>query len=189
MEKHIKIGTEHITYTLRKKKGAKYLRLAVLFDGALRVTAPWSVSQSSIERLLCEKSEWLLDKLRGLRLTAPRSTKAERQARYAEYKPVAQRLVEERLSFFNQRYQYAYRRVNIRDQKTRWGSCSSQQTLSFNYRLALLPSDLVDYVVVHELCHLREPNHSARFWTLVAEAIPDYRERRTALRKQSLQLI
>lgn len=189
MEKHIKIGTQEIAYTLKQKKGTQYLRLAVLVDGTVRVTAPRSVRLSVIEKLLQEKGEWLLEKFRGLRLTTSRPTKAERQARYREYKPVAQKLIEARLSFFNQHYQYTYRRVSIRDQKTRWGSCSSQQTLSFNYRLALLSSEMVDYVVVHELCHLREPNHSARFWALVAETVPDFRERRAALRKQSLQLI
>ena len=72
----------------------------------------------------------------------------------------------------------SYRRIEIRDQRTRWGSCSPRGTLSFNWRLVLAPFDVLDYVVVHELCHLREPNHSARSWGLVAERRPGWREHR-----------
>jgi len=71
-----------------------------------------------------------------------------------------------------------YRQVQIRGQRTRWGSCSSRGTLSFNWRLALAPLEVLDYVVVHELCHLREPNHSSRFWRLVASRRPGWRRQR-----------
>jgi len=74
-------------------------------------------------------------------------------------------------------------RISIRAQRSRWGSCSSKKTLSFNVRLALLPIELVEYVVVHEVCHLREMNHSPAFWKLVETAIPDYRKRRAALQR------
>jgi predicted metal-dependent hydrolase len=67
-----------------------------------------------------------------------------------------------------------YNRIEIRDQRTRWGSCSTRGTLSFNWRLVLAPYDVLDYVVVHELCHLREPNHSKRFWKLVEARRPGW---------------
>ena len=69
-------------------------------------------------------------------------------------------------------------RVSIRGQKTRWGSCSCKGEISLNWRLVLLPSDLTDYVLVHELCHLRHMDHSSRFWSLVATQVPDYLDRR-----------
>ena len=83
------------------------------------------------------------------------------------------------------KHDFAYNRVTIRQQKTRWGSCSSQGTICLNWRLLLLPSDLCDYVLVHELCHLRHLDHSAKFWSLVESVFPDYEERERRL--ESLQ--
>jgi len=83
----------------------------------------------------------------------------------------------------------SYSRIEIRDQRTRWGSCSPRGTLSFNWRLVLAPIDVLDYVVVHELCHLREPNHSPRFWRLVAERRPAWREQRAWLREHGAELL
>lgn len=73
------------------------------------------------------------------------------------------------------------KRVSIRAQRTRWGSCSSQGTICLNWRLLLLPTDLCDYILVHELCHLRHLDHSARFWKLVSSVFPDYEERERRL--------
>ncbi len=75
-----------------------------------------------------------------------------------------------------------YRRLAIRDTKTRWGSCSSKENINLHWKLALLPKELCDYVIVHELCHRREMNHSPRFWGLVEQVFPDYKKRKAALR-------
>jgi len=80
-------------------------------------------------------------------------------------------------------------RVQIRDQRSRWGSCSTRGTLSFNWRLVLAPFDVLDYVVVHELCHLREPNHSTRFWKLVEQRRPDWRAQRDWLHEHGPELL
>jgi len=79
-------------------------------------------------------------------------------------------------------------RIAIRDQRTRWGSCSSRGTLSFNWRLVLAPLEVAEYVVVHELCHLQEPNHSPRFWQLVAAARPGYPDERRWLAEHGWEL-
>ena len=80
-------------------------------------------------------------------------------------------------------------RVQIRDQRSRWGSCSTRGTLSFNWRLVLAPFDVLDYVVVHELCHLREPNHSRRFWKLVETRRPGWRAHRDWLHQHGPELL
>lgn len=97
------------------------------------------------------------------------------------------KLVLARLERFNAVYGFAYHRVSIKDQRTMWGSCSRKGNLNFNWRVIQLPPALADYVIVHELCHLQELNHSRRFWDLVARTIPDYKERRKALRAYSLR--
>ena len=107
-------------------------------------------------------------------------------ARYRQHKEAARALVRERLAHFNQHYGHLIRKIAIRDQRTRWGSCSRAGNLNFNYRLALLPPHLADYVIVHELCHLRAFDHSPAFWDLVAIAIPDYAARKLELRQSRL---
>lgn len=94
----------------------------------------------------------------------------------------ARAFVHHRLFVLNEIYGFVYNRVAIRNQRTRWGSCSKKGNLNFNYRIASLPFHLADYIIVHELCHLREFNHSQNFWNLVAQVIPDHRERRRELR-------
>lgn len=76
----------------------------------------------------------------------------------------------------------SYSTLSIRDQKSRWGSCSSRGTLSFNYRLIFAPPQVLDYVVVHELCHLTHMNHSRDFWQLVARIMPEYKQQKHWLR-------
>ncbi len=78
--------------------------------------------------------------------------------------------------------------LRIRNQRTRWGSCSRAGAVNLNWRLITLPPEVLDYIVVHELCHLIEANHSPRFWAVVAKLMPDYRQRRTLLRSHSAYL-
>jgi len=94
----------------------------------------------------------------------------------------ARALVLERLAHFNEHYRCTYHRVFIRNQRSRWGSCSSKGNLNFNYRIIFLPPEAQDYLVVHELVHLKEFNHSKKFWDLVAQTIPEYRKIASALR-------
>jgi predicted metal-dependent hydrolase len=114
-----------------------------------------------------------------------RKRSARRQSsrkHYREHKEAARVLVHARLSVLNEHYQFSYNRVAIKDQKSRWGSCSKKGNLNFNYRLLFLPPHLADYVIVHELCHLAEFNHGASFWNRVAEVAPEYRSHRNELR-------
>lgn len=79
-----------------------------------------------------------------------------------------------RLHHFNQHYGLSWNRVAIRNQRRRWGSCTSLKNLNFNYKIILLPAHLQDYIIVHELCHLQYLHHGVEFWNLVAEQIPEY---------------
>ena len=108
---------------------------------------------------------------------------AKSRAEHRVLGAAARMLVHERLAHFNSHYGFVYKKVFIRNTRTRWGSCSSRANLGFNYRIVKLAPHLVDYIVVHELCHLKEFNHSPKFWALVAETIPSWKLCRTTLRK------
>ena len=97
-------------------------------------------------------------------------------------KELARSLVNAKIEHFNQTYGFMVKRVSIRNQRSRWGSCSKKGNLNFNYRLVLLPPLVADYIIVHELCHLGEFNHSKKFWALVAKAIPNHKQLKKDLR-------
>ena len=89
----------------------------------------------------------------------------------------------ERVEHYARLMGISYGRITIREQKTRWGSCSGKGNLNFNWKLTLMPMEILDYVVVHELAHRKEMNHSRKFWKIVEQVLPDYQERRKRLRE------
>lgn len=99
---------------------------------------------------------------------------------------VGRTIFQERVQHFAALMQVEYQNITIKDQKTRWGSCSSKKNLNFNYRLLLMPASLLDYVVVHELAHLKEMNHSKKFWGIVEAVLPDYKQQRKRLMEYRL---
>lgn len=102
---------------------------------------------------------------------------------YIKHKEDARRLVHARLGYFNTFYGHSYKKVFIKNHKSRWGSCSKVGNLNFNYKILFLPQVFSDYIIVHELCHLQEFNHSPAFWALVAKTIPNHRTVRAQLRQ------
>ena len=107
--------------------------------------------------------------------------------RYLKYKETAREFISRRVGYFSNIYGCTVNRISVRDQRTRWGSCSRKGNLNFNYKIVLIPEKLADYIIVHELCHLKEFNHSKRFWALVGQTLPDYAEIRRELRLLSLR--
>jgi len=105
-----------------------------------------------------------------------------REAMRLWYRKRAKTYLEEKTSWWSSQMKVNYGKITIRDQATRWGSCSGKGNLNFNWRLILLPEELADYVVVHELAHRFHMNHSRQFWSEVAYVMPDYIERRKALK-------
>jgi predicted metal-dependent hydrolase len=115
--------------------------------------------------------------------------KIENAEKFLTYKDKAYSIALERLSYFNSIYGYRWNKITIKNQKTRWGSCSRKGNINFNYKIVLLSLDCIDYIIVHELCHLKEFNHSKDFWSLVEEAIPNHLEIRRELRTKNLSLL
>lgn len=104
------------------------------------------------------------------------------------YRTMARESILERINWFQKILQVKCNDVRIKEQKTRWGSCSLKGNLNFNWRIVMAPSDIIDYIVVHELCHLIHMNHSRDYWQLVEKYIPDYRDRRNWLTKKGMGL-
>jgi predicted metal-dependent hydrolase len=150
------------------------------------LTVPTWMPDEEVEGLLEANREWIsLERAKQrprLRLD-PRHV-SETDARRAVRELVAMLIDEE-----GPELGVEVQRVQIRDQRSRWGSCSTRGTLSFNWRLVLAPFDVLDYVVVHELCHLREPNHSRRFWKLVESRRPAWRVQRVWLHEHGPELL
>lgn len=168
---------------IKKSRRAKNICLRVCPDATAVLTIPWRVPREAGLKFLEAKKGWLLDKIRNKKEEIRKRPLRTRND-YLENKAAAERLVWGRLEHFNAFYDFSYNRVAIRDQKSRWGSCSAKKNLNFTYRIVFLPPELADYLIVHELCHLREMNHSARFWKLVEKIIPNYKILRKELLKK-----
>lgn len=154
----------------------KTIALSLESDGSLLVRAPLGMSERAVAKFVESKQAWI-EKKRAV-LQQAREThggSALSADALTALKTAAQRDFERRVAYWARQVGVNVKRVSIRTQRTRWGSCSSKGNLSLNALLMLAPEDVRDYVVVHELCHLKEMNHSPRFWALVAQVLPDYR--------------
>ena len=181
-QKKILLGDQVISYTLKSYRLSRRLRLMIYGSGEISVTKPIFASEKLVEDFLISKKEWILNKLARQRQAPIAPSAEDSAASYLKNKKQAAILIKERLEYFNQFYGFVYQNISVRRQRTRWGSCSKKGNLSFNYRLVLLAPAETDYIIVHELCHLREFNHSPKFWALVEQTIPNYRELRKKLK-------
>ncbi len=183
MKKRITLKNEEILYTIRKSKRARRMRLAVYCNGAIVLTTPFDLKESIAEKFVREKFQWLLSKLSSFKQFEDKAIVRYSHKDYLKYKEEAYGLVKNRINYFSKIYKFKYNKINIKNQKTRWGSCSKKGNLNFNYKITLLPSLISDYLIVHELCHLKEFNHSKGFWKLVEKTIPNYKSIRGELKK------
>ncbi|MEI6553295.1 MAG: SprT family zinc-dependent metalloprotease [bacterium] len=192
-ENQITLKGQSVPYTLRLNPRSKSIRLAIHAGGEFTVTAPPRISQKMIEHFIGLKADWILEKIEhfkkfdlargaGSQTLTPRKTKAQQRAEYLALKDKALKIATEKVHHWNTFYNFKFNNISIKNQKTRWGSCSKNGNLNFNYKIALLPENLADYLVVHEIAHLGQFNHSAKFWALVAQTIPDYKTLRKELK-------
>lgn len=181
MQESIDLGGGTVC-TVRKSRRARRLRITLSRAGDIVLTLPFFVSYDRGRLFLASKTGWIREKMEALRLRPETILLRGSVTEYRANRMAARTLVEARLAFFKKHYDVSWKRVSIRNQKTRWGSCSRAGNLSFNYRLLYLPPHLSDYVIVHELCHLREFNHSPKFWALVARTFADSLALRRELR-------
>jgi predicted metal-dependent hydrolase len=179
----LKVDGQQYDYKLRRRARAKYLRLSIDYDGTVVVTAAKTYPIYLIQKFMVKRWSWVLQNVDKQKSTPSLLHQQHPEQLIKKYKKITRNLINTRLEFFNQIYNFEYNRIAIRNQKTRWGSCSSDKNLNFNYRLCLLPPFIADYIIVHEMCHLAELNHSRAFWQLVSKAMPNYKNIEAELKK------
>jgi len=167
---------EYILIRTNRKTVAIYIRPG----GLVEVRAPQRCPKRDIERFLASKAKWIEEK-RALMLTRERHRPEPDAALEASLRARAKIVLPQRVAYFADLMGVAPAQIKITGARTRWGSCSAKGNLNFSWRLMLAGGPEIDYVVVHELAHLREMNHSPRFWAVVEAALPDYRERKKSL--------
>jgi predicted metal-dependent hydrolase len=158
--------------------------IQILKDGVI-VRAPMKLPAAVIQAFVESKRGWIEKKLAAQTQVLPGFT----QAQLDELTGQAKQELPQKAAQYAALLGVDYGRITVRHQKTRWGSCSGKKNLNFNCLLMLAPERVRDYVVVHELCHLLEMNHSSRFWALVEKRMPDYRDARRWLRTRGKELI
>ncbi len=168
------------------RSSRKTISICVKPGGEIIIRSPKLLPKSAILSFVNEKKDWILSSyekqkdrvtLAGDEPKDPATLALEKR-----YRDAAKEYIPQRVEYYHSLTGGHYHKIAIRDQKTRWGSCSATGTLSFNYRLMLAPPRVLDYVVVHELCHLTHMNHSKAFWDMVASILPDYKEYRKWLK-------
>ena len=174
------------------RSSRKTLAVQIRADGTVIARAPLRMPKDHILCFLSEKASWI----RMQQGKMQEREKMRQQARIhldaaqeKELRERAKSVLAQRTAYFARQIGVTYGRITVRDQKTRWGSCSQTGNLNFNFRLILAPLEVLDYVVVHELCHRRQMNHSAQFWQEVAQVLPDYRTRKAWLTENGWRLM
>lgn len=182
MDKKLQIENQNIPYNIRVSKRARRVRISVGCETGVVVTLPWGFKEAWADKFVREKRQWILKSLNYFRRFGNRVFIKSSCRDYSSRRQEALALAQNKVLQWNGIYGFAYQRINIKNQKTRWGSCSKKGRLNFNYKIVHLPEYLVDYLVVHELCHLKELNHSGQFWDLVSSTLPNYKVLRKKLR-------
>lgn len=175
-------------YKIRRYRKSKRIKISVNASGEVRVSAPMRARASEIEGFVERSKSWILESIEKFKNKYGNDSSASvllrhgSRVEYLKNKTAAQTFAEEQVKRLNAFYGFTYGEISIKNQKSRWGSCSRKGNLNFNYKIVLLPLELAEYIIVHELCHLREFNHGPKFWALVAQRVPNYKEVRRRLR-------
>lgn len=184
----MKIGEYNVEVRRSKRKSAA---IKITADMQIVVFVPLYVSDNEIERMVISKSKWIDEHMLKVQSTIDERSKLEKIT-FEQLKELADQAVEyipKRVKYYAEKENFIYNKITIKNLVSRWGSCSTKGNLNFNCLLMLTPDYVIDYIVVHELCHLREMNHSEKFWAEVEKIIPDYQRAELWLKQNGGNLI
>lgn len=169
------------------RSSRRTIAIQICTDGGVLVRCPRRMDAEAIQAFVQSRSGWIEKHL--VKQAALPKLPAFTDAELRDLAQKALRIIPERVACFAPLIGVSYGRISIRNQRSRWGSCSGKGNLNFNCLLMLAPDEVVDYVVVHELCHRKEMNHSKRFWAEVERILPDYKVRKKWLKENGTTLI
>lgn len=172
-----------IEYSIKESKLAQRMRVAVYADGDVIATKPIKTSPEILRKFIESKKLWIVKKLEQRKIQIVPELKENSRIHFLKYKIEARNLVKAKLNKWSKKLGLEYSDFRVKQLKSRWGSCSGKKELSFNYKILFLPEIMQDYIIVHELCHIKEMNHSKKFWTLVENALPNYLSIKEKIRK------
>ncbi|WP_443720365.1 M48 family metallopeptidase [Ruminococcus sp.] len=184
----MKIGEYNVEVRRSKRKSAA---IKITADMQIVVFVPLYVSDNEIERMVISKSKWIDEHMLKVQSTIDERSKLEKIT-FEQLKELADQAVEyipKRVKYYAEKENFIYNKITIKNLVSRWGSCSTKGNLNFNCLLMLTPDYVIDYIVVHELCHLREMNHSEKFWAEVEKIMPDYQRAELWLKQNGGNLI
>lgn len=184
----MKIGEYNVEVRRSKRKSAA---IKITADMQIVVYVPLYVSDNEIERMVISKSKWIDEHMLKVQSTVDERSKLEKIT-FEQIKELADQAVEyipKRVKYYAEKENFVYNKITIKNLVSRWGSCSTKGNLNFNCLLMLTPDYVIDYIVVHELCHLREMNHSEKFWAEVEKIMPDYQRAELWLKQNGGNLI
>lgn len=184
----MKIGEYNVEVRRSKRKSAT---IKITADMQIVVFVPLYVSDNEIEKMVISKSKWIDEHMLKVQSTIDERSKLEKIT-FEQIKELADQAVEyipKRVKYYAEKENFVYNKITIKNLVSRWGSCSTKGNLNFNCLLMLTPDYVIDYIVVHELCHLREMNHSEKFWAKVEKIMPDYQRAELWLKQNGGNLI
>lgn len=184
----MKIGEYNVEVRRSKRKSAT---IKITADMQIVVFVPLYVSDNEIEKMVISKSKWIDEHMLKVQSIIDERSKLEKIT-FEQVKELADQAVEyipKRVKYYAEKENFVYNKITIKNLVSRWGSCSTKGNLNFNCLLMLTPDYVIDYIVVHELCHLREMNHSEKFWAEVEKIMPDYQRAELWLKQNGGNLI
>ena len=184
----MKIGEYNVEVRRSKRKSAT---IKITADMQIVVFVPLYVSDNEIEKMVISKSKWIDEHMLKVQSTIDERSKLEKIT-FEQIKELADQAVEyipKRVKYYAEKENFVYNKITIKNLVSRWGSCSTKGNLNFNCLLMLTPDYVIDYIVVHELCHLREMNYSEKFWAEVEKIMPDYQRAELWLKQNGGNLI
>lgn len=182
-EQFLLIREQKIKYEIYRQK-RKTIAMSFSDEGTLIIKMPKSCKMDQVYKFMKLKQNWILEHyIRIMKRLEKRQIITEKQ--YKDYLKSAATILNEKVQYYSKIIGVSYNHVTIRNQKTRWGSCSSKGNINLNWKLILMPDEIQDYVIIHELCHLIEMNHSPRFWRHVHKFCNNYQNCRMWLRENA----